>query len=55
MGDGPVLVTVGRLVLVKDHRTLFQAFAVLRADRPLPPLWETGPGSNRTPMPKISA
>ena len=35
LGDGPVIVTVGRLVPVKDHRTLFQAFAILRAHRPM--------------------
>lgn len=34
MGDGPVIVTAGRLVPVKDHRTLLQAFALLRARRP---------------------
>ncbi|GGB07337.1 glycosyl transferase [Brucella endophytica] len=34
MGDGPVIVTAGRLVPVKDHRTLIQAFALLRAKRP---------------------
>lgn len=33
MGDGPVIVTAGRLVAVKDHRTLLQAFATLRASR----------------------
>ncbi|GAB1584587.1 glycosyltransferase [Phyllobacterium phragmitis] len=33
MGDGPVIVTAGRLVPVKDHRTLLQAFALLRAKR----------------------
>jgi glycosyltransferase involved in cell wall biosynthesis len=35
MGGGPVIVTVGRLVPVKDHRTLFEAFALLRARRPM--------------------
>lgn len=34
MGDGPVIVTLGRLVPVKDHKTLLAAFASLRADRP---------------------
>lgn len=29
MGDGPVIVTLGRLVPVKDHRTLLDAFALL--------------------------
>jgi glycosyltransferase involved in cell wall biosynthesis len=33
MGDGPVIVTAGRLVPVKDHRTLLEAFALLRAGR----------------------
>jgi glycosyltransferase involved in cell wall biosynthesis len=33
MGDGPVIATAGRLVPVKDHRTLLQAFAILRAGR----------------------
>lgn len=34
MGNGPVIATAGRLVPVKDHRTLLQAFAILRAKRP---------------------
>ncbi|MER8799208.1 glycosyltransferase [Mesorhizobium sp. M0998] len=34
MGDGPVIATAGRLVPVKDHRTLLRAFAALRAGRP---------------------
>lgn len=34
MGGGPVVVTAGRLVPVKDHRTLLRAFALLRASRP---------------------
>ncbi|MDW6022420.1 glycosyltransferase [Mesorhizobium sp. BAC0120] len=34
MGDGPVIVTAGRLVPVKDHRTLLRAFALLRESRP---------------------
>ena len=34
MGDGPVIATAGRLVPVKDHRTLLKAFAALRATRP---------------------
>jgi len=34
MGDGPVVVTAGRLVPVKDHRTLLRAFALLQASRP---------------------
>lgn len=34
MGDGPVIVTAGRLVPVKDHHTLIAAFAQLRARRP---------------------
>jgi glycosyltransferase involved in cell wall biosynthesis len=34
MGEGPVVATAGRLVPVKDHRTLLQAFALLRAKRP---------------------
>lgn len=29
MGDGPVIVTLGRLVPVKDHRTLLKAFSLL--------------------------
>lgn len=29
MGDGPVIVTLGRLVAVKDHRTLLKAFSLL--------------------------
>lgn len=33
MGDGPVVVTAGRLVPVKDHATLLDAFALLRARR----------------------
>lgn len=33
MGDGPVIVTLGRLVPVKDHATLLHAFARLRAGR----------------------
>jgi glycosyltransferase involved in cell wall biosynthesis len=33
MGDGPVVVTAGRLVPVKDHFTLLKAFALLRASR----------------------
>ncbi|QQR37122.1 glycosyltransferase [Devosia oryziradicis] len=34
MGDGPVVATAGRLVPVKDHRTLIAAFAKLRSQRP---------------------
>ncbi|PLP55791.1 glycosyltransferase [Mesorhizobium loti] len=34
MGEGPVIATAGRLVPVKDHRTLLRAFAILRANRP---------------------
>jgi glycosyltransferase involved in cell wall biosynthesis len=34
LGDGPVIACVGRLVPVKDHRTLFKAFAALVAARP---------------------
>lgn len=34
MGEGPVIATAGRLVAVKDHRTLLAAFARLRAHRP---------------------
>lgn len=34
MGDGPVIATAGRLVPVKDHRSLIEAFAVLRNRRP---------------------
>jgi len=34
MGEGPVLVTAGRLVAIKDHRTLLAAFAKLRSRRP---------------------
>jgi glycosyltransferase involved in cell wall biosynthesis len=34
MGDGPVIVTAGRLVPVKDQATLMEAFALLRAQRP---------------------
>jgi len=34
MGQGPVIVTAGRLTPVKDHRTLLAAFARLRAIRP---------------------
>lgn len=34
MGEGPVVVTAGRLVPVKDHYTLIEAFALLRAKRP---------------------
>jgi len=34
MGDGPVVITAGRLVPVKDHKTLLRAFALLRASRP---------------------
>ncbi|MER9967277.1 glycosyltransferase [Mesorhizobium sp. M0060] len=34
MGDGPVIATAGRLVPVKDHRTLLRAFAAVRAGRP---------------------
>lgn len=34
MGDVPVIATAGRLVPVKDHRTLLRAFAALRAGRP---------------------
>ncbi|PZO80287.1 MAG: glycosyltransferase [Mesorhizobium amorphae] len=34
MGEGPVVATAGRLVPVKDHRTLIRAFALLRAKRP---------------------
>lgn len=33
MGDGPVLASVGRLVPVKDHKTLLEACAMLDADR----------------------
>jgi glycosyltransferase involved in cell wall biosynthesis len=33
MGGGPVVITAGRLVPVKDHRTLIRAFAVLRENR----------------------
>ncbi|MGK6315665.1 glycosyltransferase [Neorhizobium sp. DT-125] len=29
MGEGPVVVTLGRLVPVKDHRTLLKAFSIL--------------------------
>ncbi len=34
LGQGPVIVTAGRLTAVKDHRTLLRAFARLRAARP---------------------
>ncbi len=34
MGNGPVIVTAGRLVPVKDHASLLAAFALLRAHRP---------------------
>jgi glycosyltransferase involved in cell wall biosynthesis len=34
MGDGPVLAAVGRLVPVKDHKTLFEACAMLDINRP---------------------
>jgi glycosyltransferase involved in cell wall biosynthesis len=34
MGEGPVIATAGRLVPVKDHRTLITAFAKLRSERP---------------------
>ncbi|WP_420961622.1 glycosyltransferase [Brucella sp. IR073] len=34
MGAGPIIVTAGRLVPVKDHRTLLDAFALLRAKQP---------------------
>jgi glycosyltransferase involved in cell wall biosynthesis len=34
MGQGPVVVTAGRLTPVKDHKTLLRAFAQLRALRP---------------------
>jgi glycosyltransferase involved in cell wall biosynthesis len=34
MGEGPVIATAGRLVSVKDHRTLITAFALLRSKRP---------------------
>lgn len=34
MGDGPVIVTAGRLVPVKDHKTLLKAFAALCLRRP---------------------
>lgn len=34
LGQGPVIVTAGRLTAVKDHRTLLAAFAQLRAIRP---------------------
>ena len=34
MGPGPVIVTAGRLVEVKDHKTLIGAFARLRQARP---------------------
>lgn len=34
MGDGPVIATAGRLVSVKDHKTLLRAFAELLDRRP---------------------
>lgn len=34
MGDGPVIVTAGRLLPVKDHSALLRAFALLRTKRP---------------------
>ena len=34
MGDGPVLASVGRLVPVKDHKTLLEACAILGTGRP---------------------
>lgn len=34
LGQGPVIVTAGRLNQVKDHHTLLRAFAQLRATRP---------------------
>ncbi|ODT19491.1 MAG: glycosyl transferase [Kaistia sp. SCN 65-12] len=34
LGDGPVLATAGRLVGVKDHKTLLRAFAALLKQRP---------------------
>lgn len=34
LGDGPVIATAGRLVGVKDHRTLLRAFATLLQQRP---------------------
>jgi len=34
LGQGPVIVTAGRLTPVKDHKTLLRAFAMLRTSRP---------------------
>ena len=34
LGDGPVIATAGRLVPVKDHRSLLEAFALVRQRRP---------------------
>lgn len=34
LGDGPVIATAGRMVAVKDHRTLLRAFAAFSARRP---------------------
>lgn len=34
LGDGPVIATAGRLVGVKDHKTLLRAFAALLRTRP---------------------
>lgn len=34
LGDGPVIATAGRLVGVKDHKTLLRAFAALLKTRP---------------------
>jgi glycosyltransferase involved in cell wall biosynthesis len=34
LGEGPVIATAGRLVPVKDHRTLLRAFALLLTVRP---------------------
>lgn len=33
MGEGPIIVTAGRLVPVKDHKTLLKAFALFRETR----------------------
>jgi sugar transferase (PEP-CTERM/EpsH1 system associated) len=48
--DQPTLVTVGRLVPVKDHETLLQAMAQLRRDGVLPTLAIAGDGPLLEPL-----
>jgi glycosyltransferase involved in cell wall biosynthesis len=54
-GEWPVLLTVGRLVSVKGHRTLIEAFALLRCDYPRARLIIVGDGPERISLERQAA